>query len=294
MRVAAFTLAGIDLSSVEAYSKSLTSQIKASGAELAVLPAYSFPLLAISTGLIEPTETFSNLLTNITTQKSALNNIYLDLHAKLARHLGIYLVPGSYFESKGSHHYHSSCCFDRQGNILAVQCQTHLTREERECGLARGSEFNLFDLGDMKAGLIIGNDARHPEAGRNLALRGADIIICCGALETGFNCWPQVAGIWAQVQQNQFWAVEAQLCGSLAGRSFGATPAVHGPCEITPGQSGFLARKYPHSVFATADLDEPARKTLKKQYPLLELLNPAAYGELKAKNISSSELDVRG
>ncbi len=280
MRVAAFTLSGIDLSSIETYSKSLTSQIKASGAELAVLPAYSFALIALHTGSAEPPVTFSDLLTGSSAQLAALNNIYLDLHAKLARELGILLVPGTYFESSGDHLYHSTCCFDRQGTIIVVQQQTHLTREERECGLARGSELNLFDLGSMKAGLIIGNDARHPEVGRIFALRGADIIIHCGALESDLSCWPQVAGIWAQVQQNQFWAVEAQLCDCLAGRSFGAAPIVHGPCEITPDKSGFLARGYPHNKFASADLDEATRKTLKQQYPLLELLNPAAYGEL--------------
>jgi predicted amidohydrolase len=280
MRVAAFTLAGIDLSSLEAYSKSLTSQIKASGAELAVLPAYSFALLALQTGSSEAPKVFSDLLTGSASQSATINNIYLDLHAKLARELDIYLVPGTYFESNSSHRYHSTCCFDKQGNIIAVQQQTHLTREEREAGLARGSVLNLFDLDGMKAGLIIGNDARHPEVGRIFALRGADIIIYCGALQAGFNCWPQVAGIWAQVQQNQFWAVEAQLYGNLAGHSFGTTPAVHGPCEITPDKSGFLARGYPHNSFAAANLDEAARKTLKQQYPLLELLNPAAYGEL--------------
>ncbi len=281
MRLAAFTLSGIDLSSIEAYSKSITSQIKSSGADLAVLPAYSFALIALQTRAVKPPpESFSDLLTKCSAQLAALNNIYLDLHAKLARELGIYLVPGTYFESSGDHLYHSSCCFDRQGNIIAAQQQTHLTREERKCGLARGSELNLFDLGGIKAGLIIGNDARHPEVGRIFALRGADIIIHCGALETDLSCWPQVAGIWAQVQQNQFWAVEAQLCGNLAGRSYGAAPVVHGPCEITPDKSGFLARGYPHSTFAAADLDESARKTLKQQYPLLGLLNPAAYGEL--------------
>lgn len=281
MRVAAFTLSGIDLSTIETYSKSLTSQIKSSGAELAVLPAYSFALLAMQTGAVKPSpESFSDLLTVNSAQSAALNNIYLDLHSKLARELGIFLVPGTYFESSGGHLYHSTCCFDRNGNIIAVQQQTHLTREERECGLVRGSELNLFNLGGMKAGLVIGNDARHPEVGRIFALRGADIIIHCGALESTLTCWPQVAGIWAQVQQNQFWAVEAQLCGRLAGRSFGAAPIVHGPCEITQDKSGFLARGYPQSTFAAADLDEAARKTLKQQYPLLELLNPAAYGEL--------------
>ena len=281
MRLAAFTLSGIDLSSTETYRKSLTAQIKTSGAELVVLPAYSFALLAQHTEAVKPPpEAFSDMLAGSSAQLATLINNYLDLHAKLARELSIFLVPGTYIESSGKYHYHGTCCFDKQGNVIAVQQQTHLTREEREAGLARGSVLNLFDLGGMKAGLVIGNDARHPEAGRNLALRGADIIIHCGALETGYNCWPQVAGIWAQVQQNQFWAVEAQLCGSLAGSSFGAAPAVHGPCEITPGKSGFLARGYPHSSFAAADLDEPARKTLKQQYPLLELLNPEAYGDL--------------
>jgi predicted amidohydrolase len=281
MRVAAFTLSGIDLSSTEAYSKSLSSQIKSSGADLVVLPAYSFAHLALQTGAVKPLpEAFSDLLTGSSDRLASSIITYLDLHAKLAREHGIYLVPGTYFESSSHNRYHTTCCFDKQGKIIAVQHQTHLTREERACGLARGCELNLFDLGVMKAGLIIGNDARHPEVGRIFALRGTDIIIHCGALQAGFNCWPQVAGIWAQVQQNQFWAVEAQLCGSLAGRSFGATPAVHGPCEITADKSGFLARGYPQSTFAAADLDEADRKTLKQKYPLLELLNPAAYNNL--------------
>ena len=133
----------------------------------------------------------------------------------------------------------------------------------------------------MKAGLIIGNDARHPEVGRIFSLRGADILLHCGASETCFNNWPQVAGMWAQVQQNQFWVVEAQLNANIAGRVFGASSAIIGPCEITPDLSGYLARGSPETPLIDAELDEEARKQQIEKYPLLKLRNPAAYSELK-------------
>ncbi|MDW7728521.1 MAG: nitrilase-related carbon-nitrogen hydrolase [Bacillota bacterium] len=280
MRVAALTLAGIKMNSLEDYRNSLLTMLKQTGASLVVLPAYSSLLVGFSTAQLKPPVDFFTILKDLTSGYGKWLELFLDLHASAARELEIYLVPGTYFFRESGCIFHSTCCFDPEGRVIVSQKQTHLTREEREAGLCRGEALNFFTVGELKAGLIIGNDARHPETGRILALNGADIILHCGALEAGFNCWPQAAGIWAQVQQNQFWAVEAQLSGKLADRSFGAAPIVHGPCEITPGLSGYLARGYPGDSYAAAWLDEPARQELKQKYPLLELLNPEAYSEL--------------
>ena len=204
------------------------------------------------------------------------NEIYLELHSELARDNKLFLAAGTTLEEEGGKVYHSAYCFGPDGEICARQRQTHLSREERALGLSRGGELPLFEVAGMKAGFLVGNDARHPETGRILALKGAALVIHSGAIESGAKR-VQPAGIWAQVQQNQFWAAEAQLKGALGGRSFGASSAVIGPCEITPDLSGYLAREGKGKPFAAAELDEDGRLRIKKSYPLLKLLQPAAY-----------------
>jgi len=280
LRLAALTLSGINLVSLNDYRLSLKRTILAAEAELVVLPAYSSLLLAFSCGRFNEIPTFKELLKIMPILVEQWNEEFINLHSDLASELGIYLVPGTYLENDNKKIYHSSCCFEPDGKISAVQRQTHLNREEREAGYSRGEELALFNVGKLKAGLLIGGDARHPETGRLLALRGADLVLHCAAYEAGLNCWTQAAGIWAQVQQNQFWAVEAPLCAKLADRTFAAAPIIHGPCEITPEKSGYLCRRYPGDSYAAGNTSEAARQALKKRYPLLGLLNPRAYASL--------------
>lgn len=277
MRVAAISMAGIKLDSVSSYREDLTSLIKKSDPDLAVLPAYSSILLGMSSGALEPVAGFNKIIRNLNSNNAAWNREFLEVHSSIARDLGMYIAAGTLFEADLNHCYHSAYCFDSNGDICCKQLQTHLSRTEREVGLSRGEELKIFPLGDLKGGLVIGNDARCPEVGRIFGLRGADILLHNGALKAGFNCWPQAAGMWAQVQQNQFWAAEAQLSGQIADCAFGAPSSILGPCEITPGQSGYLSRGYPETPLVTAELDEEARSEIQKKYPLLELLNPAAY-----------------
>lgn len=280
MRVTALSLASINLSSLENYRSDIIRLLKKSKPGLAVLPAYSSLLLGISTGAISPADSFQKTLNNYIDSYLTWNDTYLDLHLKIARELGIYLAAGTVIEREKGSLYHTAHCFNPQGETCLHQKQTHLTPLQRSIGLSRGEELPLFDLPPYKVGILIDNDARHPETGRILGLQGADLVLHCGALPEGTNCWHQTAGMWSQVQQNQFWAVEAQLSGVLAGERFGAAPAVIGPCEITPGKSGYLQRGYLHTAEVTAELDETARRELIEKYPLLKLLNPSAYSEI--------------
>lgn len=279
MRIAAISMAGIKLDSPGSYRDDLTSLIKKSDPDLAVLPAYSSIFLGMSSGALEPVDDFNRIIHNLKSGNSAWNREFLEVHSSIARDLGIYIAAGTLFEADLDYFYHTAYCFDPKGDICCRQHQTHLSRAEREAGISRGEELKIFPLGDLKAGLVIGNDARCPEVGRIFGLRGADILLHNGALEAGFNCWQQAAGMWAQVQQNQFWAAEAQLSGLIADVTFGAPSSILGPCEVTPGQSGYLARGYPETPLVTAELDEEARSEIRKKYPLLELLNPAAYSK---------------
>ncbi|MFO7951685.1 MAG: nitrilase-related carbon-nitrogen hydrolase [Bacillota bacterium] len=281
MRAAAISLSGLRMDSIEHYRKDLFSLLEKNKPSVAVLPAYSALVLGLEAGIVEPGEDFCHTLELYISNQGAWDDQFLHLHASLAESSAIYLAAGTVTErceyNGRREFYHTAYCFSPKGQLCGKQRQTHLTRAERELGFSRGEEFEVLDLSGLKTGLIIGNDTRHPESGRILALLGADLILCSSALEAGFNCYEQAAGIWAQVQQNQFWAVEAQLKGNIAGIAFGAGSAIIGPCEITPGKSGYLARGYPASNLVTAELDENARSGLKEMYPLLSMLNPQAY-----------------
>lgn len=277
MRVAAFSLAGLPVDQLEEYAAALTALFKRLQIKLAVLPAHTSFLLYMGTE--RPGEMYElNDAFKLFMQKSAAwNKHYLQLHSRLASDNELYLVAGTTVEEEDGHFYHTSYCFGPDGEICGRQRQTHLSREARDLGLNRGEELHLFDCYGMKTGLIVGTDARHPEVGRILALEGADLVAHAGALAAGRDRRIQPAGIWAQVQQNQFWAVEAQLKRSLGGRSFGAECAVIGPCEVTPGLTGYLDREADDRPFAVAELVEDDRKKVKEDYPLLGLLHPEAY-----------------
>ena len=284
MQVLAVSLAGITLNSTDRYKHDLTVLVKESAADLVVLPAHSALLLGLALGELASAATFTTTVYNyLADKKGAWNKKFLALHGSLASELNIYLACGTLFEAEQEKSYQSAYCFNPAGNIYCRQQQTHLTRAERELGLSRGKALNLFSVDNFQVGMVVGNDSRHPEVGRIFGLRGADLLLHSGALEGSFNCWPQAAGMWAQVQQNQFWAVEAQLCGEVAGCGFNAASAILGPCEITPGQSGYLERGYPGTAAVSAKLDENTRHLLRESYPLLKLLNPEAYRVLAGK-----------
>jgi len=277
MIVTALSLQGINLSNLENYFDDLSALVKKHNPRLLVLPAHTATVLGVATKNITTTVSEPAADHPENSSRQVWIEQYLELHSKLARSLDIYLAAGTLIEEKADQLYNSAYCFNPAGEICTVQRQTHLTRFEHEAGLSRGEELEIFDCDGLKTGLVVGNDVRHPEVGRIFGLRGADLLLHCGAQQGELTCWSQTAGMWSQVQQNQFWAVEAQLSAVIDIRLFGGSSAVIGPCEITPGQSGYLARGYPHSKHVTAELNEEARRQIKQKYPLLNLLNPEAY-----------------
>lgn len=277
MRVAAFSLAGLPVEEPRGYAAALSALLVKLQVRLAVLPAHTSFLLCAARGCLGETGDFSDSYKLFMQESTRWNEEYLRLHSSLARENALYLVAGTTVEEAGGVFYHTSYCFGPDGEVRGWQRQTHLSREERALGLVRGEELRLFDLEGMKMGLIVGADALHPEVGRIFALEGADLVAHSGALAAGRDSMAQPARIWAQAQQNQFWAVEAQLKGSIRNRSFGAQSAVIGPCEVTPGATGYLDRATAKEPFALAELVEADRQKIKSEYPLLRLLRPEAY-----------------
>ena len=277
LRVAVFSLAGIRMAQPDHYAADLAALIETLRPDLAVLPAHSSFLLCDSAGRLGGAADFAGRFRLFARQAAEWNNLFFSRHRAAAQQHKIYLAAGTTVEKEGERLYQTAYCFGPDGEICARQRQTHLSREERSLGLSRGEALSLFEIGGLQAGLVVGTDARHPEVGRILALKGADLVIHSGALTRGPENLTQPAGIWAQVQQNQFWAAEAQLAGRIGERSFGSRCAVLGPCEITPGLTGYLTPEESGSPYVLAELPEGERQKIKESYPLLKLLRPQAY-----------------
>lgn len=280
MLVAALSLSGIDLSTLEGYISDIKRMLTEPKPVVAVLPAHSALALGLRVGRLSSGKSIKDTFASYIADGAEWNSEYLDLHSHLSQELQIYLAAGTIIEKEKDRSYQTVYCFNPDGQTCCVQRQTHLTRFERELRLNRGERLDLFQVGDFCTGLVVGNDARHPEVGRIMALRGVDLLLHSGAIEGDQTCWQQAACMWAQVQQNQFYAVEAQLSATIANSMFGGTPAIIAPCEITVGNTGYLTRGNPESPLACAELNKETLTKIRIDNPLLKLLNPDAYIEL--------------
>lgn len=198
---------------------------------------------------------------------------FLDSAATVARTHGIWLCPGTWVDERNRH---VTGLFAPDGALVATQAQTHLAPGET---YTPDTDLTLADTPFGPVGFLVGRDASVPEVGRILARRGATLLL---ALVTGrepYSKWDQIAGTWAQVQQNQVFAAEA----GLVGPGYSGRPAVMAPCEMTDGLTGYLAgyaddsADPPAAGPAMAVLDDDARLAVKKQYDILGLQNPALY-----------------
>ncbi|MDO9533887.1 MAG: nitrilase-related carbon-nitrogen hydrolase [Bacillota bacterium] len=247
-------------------------------ADLAVLPAYSALLFAWNCSMIKKVSGFREAVLSYLDNCEEVNGEFLNSHIKLAKNLNLCIISGTTLEREGRKIYHTSTALDRKGKVLGKQRQTHLSALEQGLGICRGNELQVFNTDLGRIGIVVGNDAWYPEVSRILALQGAEIICHPGALDTDHSSsWRQLSGMWREVQQNQFFCVESQLTARIGGESFSAQSAVHAPCEMTEGKSGYLALGKTGQEWVSAHLDFTAREKVIQNYPLLSFLNREAY-----------------
>ncbi|MDQ7821030.1 MAG: nitrilase-related carbon-nitrogen hydrolase [Armatimonadota bacterium] len=162
--------------------------------------------------------------------------------ADLARSAGVYLLSGTALVPQDGGVRHEAWLFAPDGSLVGTQAQTHLTPHERALGLIPGDDLAVFPTPVGDIGILIQTDLWIPEACRILALRGATLLLAPVAVPAPYPEAHQVRGLWQQVQQNQIFGVECGLSGELLGVPYRSRPAVCAPCEMTEGESGWLAR----------------------------------------------------
>ena len=95
---------------------------------------------------------------------------------ELAKRKGSYLAAGIY-EREGPAVYNTAVLLDRAGNLLGKYRKVYIPREEMEAGIAPGSDYPVFRTDFGTVGMMICWDVQYTDPARELARRGAEIIL---------------------------------------------------------------------------------------------------------------------
>ena len=99
--------------------------------------------------------------------------------AALAKELGIWIVFGM-DENRGGKLFNSAILMNPQGQIVGTYSKVHLQNWMLASGVNHGDTFPVWDIEiggvKVKVGIEICYDIQHPEATRELALGGAEIV----------------------------------------------------------------------------------------------------------------------
>jgi predicted amidohydrolase len=205
---------------------------------------------------------------------------YIEQVKELSREYKIAICPGSYWQKEKNNIYHESSLIIN-GEVQLNQRQIYLARWEREWGFSRGAKIELREIKDWKLALIISTDVFYPQVSRRIALRGADIILSPVGFRGENHPALQVSGMWQEVQQNQFFAVESGFNGVLGEQSFGGESVIHAPLEMTEKGDGYLARSSGQKSLIIAKLDNKKRRKAISKFDVLSQLNREFYQQMK-------------
>jgi predicted amidohydrolase len=205
--------------------------------------------------------------------------------AREARRFGMY-IAGSIYEDAGGGVYHNTCSLlGPAGELVGRYRKTHLFDAPqrvdipggiRESDKVRaGDDLPVFATALGPIGLTVCSDLRFPEVYRELALKGARIIVCASAfLSPRYDHWEFF--LRARAAENQVWVVASGQYGTeprsgiaYVGRSmvvdpWGTIAATASDCETC----------------LTATIDPAFVDEIRRRYPLLEQRRPELYGSL--------------
>ncbi len=204
-----------------------------------------------------------------------------DLLADKAKEYGMYIV-GSMYEQDGNHYYNSSPLIGPDGVIVGKYWKTHLfdapDRDDIPPGLKEsdhveaGTELPVFETNPAKVGVSVCSDLRFPEVYRELALKGAEVIVCASAfLSPRFDHWEFF--LRARATENQCWVV--------ASGQYGVEPqsgiAFVGRSMVIDPWGTVVATASDEEGIITTEIDLNFANEVKRRYPLMDQRRPDMY-----------------
>ena len=159
-------------------------------------------------------------------------------------------IAYGYPEQDGDTIYNAFIFIDEHGGTLANHRKTVLPVGTEHDWFATGSGFPVFRFGGATIAMVICYECEFPEIVRNVALRGADIVLVATA---GGKDWDQVPKfiIPSRAYENGVFLVYANYCGVENGHGFCGLS-----CIVDPyGSDLTRAGKVAEMIFADLNLD---------------------------------------
>ena len=212
------------------------------------------------------------------------------LLAEKAKRYGMMII-GSMYEKLGERYYNSSPVIAPDGRILGKYWKTHLFDAPNRSDIApgiresdrvsAGGELPVYDAAFGRVGVSVCSDLRFPEVYRELALKGADLIVCASAfLSPRFDHWEFF--LRARATENQCWVVAS---GQVGVEPKSGTAYVGRSMVVDPW--GVIVASAPDiECCLTTEIDFGYTEVVKHRYPLMEQRRPELYstiGRLKAE-----------
>lgn len=208
------------------------------------------------------------------------------LLSEKARRYGMY-VAGSMYEDAGGGTYHNSLpLISPDGEVLGVYRKTHLfdakDRVDIPPGIMEskkitaGSSLDVYATNVARVGLSVCSDLRFPEIYRDMALQGAEIMVCASAfLSPRLDHWEFF--LRARATENQ--------CYVIASGQYGKEPksglAFVGRSMIVDPWGTIVATCSDEEGVVTAHIDLDFIGEVRRRYPLLEQRRPELYTTLR-------------
>jgi deaminated glutathione amidase len=205
--------------------------------------------------------------------------------AEVARRYRMY-ITGSSYEDAGTGVYYNTCALlGPDGRIVGTYRKTHLfdapDREDITGGIREsdkvkaGDALPVFDTELGPIGLSVCSDLRFPEIYRELALKGARLIVCASAfLSPRYDHWEFF--LRARATENQAWVV--------ASGQYGTEPksgiAFVGRSMVVDPWGTITATASDAETCLCAAIDPGFVDEIRRRYPLLAQRRPELYSSL--------------
>jgi predicted amidohydrolase len=219
-----------------------------------------------------------------------LAEAFVSTYAGLARQfeMGIIvgtLLPGGLMATfpDGGKLYNVACVFDAEGHLLGSQAKVVPGADERDL-IAAGTGWHVIPTPVGRVGLLIGEDALFPEAGRILAYQGADMLLTLAAVRRPATYQKIRQAALARCQENQLYGMVSFLTGpdpfgSGETAPFVGASAIFAPADFTRHFSGVMIEvgsplaegvitaewDYPALFALWEESDTPLRRTMPVQ-----------------------------
>ena len=215
--------------------------------------------------------------------------------AGIARSTGVALVyslpapAGGETESAGGTGWHiSATLVDAGGREILTYAKVHLFGdEERRAFVPASQPPAVVDFHGIRTSLLICYDIEFPEAAREAAARGAELVLVPTALSAGFEAVPQVL-IRARALESQLHVAYANHCGSEDAYIFGGGSVVAGP------DGALLAEAGDGQALLFAEVGAEAVRAAREVVPYLRERRPGVYREWEADRPQEQGLPGNG